>query len=116
MMFSENLIQDLMRTVRGKSQVTKLDVTDLAEACVVDLSLVGVYVTDPEEPLCKQALKLYCKGHYGYDKDQETFRAAYAALCKRVLISSLCKTGGFSKFLTKKARKAVDKELLNDHL
>ena len=62
MMFSENLIQDLMRTVRGKSQVTKLDVTDLAEACVVDLSLVGVYVTDPEEPLCKQALKLYCKG------------------------------------------------------
>ena len=67
MTFSENLIQDLMRTVRGKSQVTKLDVTDLAEACVVDLSLVGVYVTDPEEPLCKQALKdsMALSGDYG---------------------------------------------------
>ena len=84
MTFSENLIQDLMRTVRGKSQVTKLDVTDLAEACVVDLSLV---VTDPEEPLCKQALKLYCKGHYGYDKDQTTFRAAYAALRDSMALS-----------------------------
>ena len=62
MTFSENLIQDLMRTVRGKSQVTKLDVTDLAEACVVDLSLVGVYVTDPEEPLCKQALNFIARG------------------------------------------------------
>ena len=79
MTFSENLIQDLMRTVRGKSQVTKLDVTDLAEACVVDLSLVGVYVTDPEEPLCKQ--------HYGYDKDQTTFRAAYAALRDSMALS-----------------------------
>ena len=87
MTFSENLIQDLMRTVRGKSNVTKLDVTDLAAACVVDLSLAGVYVTDPEEPLCKQSLKLYCKGHYGYDKDQETFRAAYSALRDSMALS-----------------------------
>ena len=39
------------------------------------------------KPLCKQALKLYCKGHYGYDKDQTTFRAAYAALRDSMALS-----------------------------
>lgn len=80
MILTENMIQGLMRAVRGKSQVTKLEVTELAEACVMDLCIAGVYVTDPEEPLCRQAIKLYCKANYGYDNDSEKFRAAYSAL------------------------------------
>ncbi len=81
------LIQELMRAVRVKSQVGADELKELSEACRADLEIAGVYVTDFDDPLPKQALKLYCKANYGYDKDSEKFRDAYAALKDSMALS-----------------------------
>lgn len=70
-----------------KSQASEEEVADLVDACKGDLKIAGVYVTDENDPLCKQALKLYCKANYGYDKDSERFRAAYEALRDSMALS-----------------------------
>lgn len=86
-MIDDLLIQELMRAVRVKSQVGADELKELSEACRADLEIAGVYVTDFDDPLPKQALKLYCKANYGYDKDSEKFRDAYAALKDSMALS-----------------------------
>lgn len=94
MAIDAELIQELMKTVRVKSETAESEVKDLAEACKKDLEIAGVYVKDEEEALCRQAIKLYCKAHYGYDKDSEKFRAAYAALKDSMALSGDYKKAG----------------------
>ena len=77
MAIDEKLIQDLMWTVRTKSDKAIDEIKDLVNACKKDLEIAGVYILDDEEPLFKQVLKLYCKAHYGYDSDTEKFQSAY---------------------------------------
>lgn len=86
-MIHDDLTERLMRRIRVKSDVAAEEIEDLVQACIKDLEIGGVYVTDLEEPLCKQAIKLYCKAHYGYDKDNEKFGAAYAALKDSMALS-----------------------------
>ena len=83
------LLQDLKRAVKTKAQSSEGEITDLAEACRMDLQIRGgVYVSeDFSDPLEKQALKLYCKANYGYDADSEKFRAAYEALRDSMALS-----------------------------
>lgn len=87
MAIDEGLIKDLMDAVRIKSNLARPEITDLAEACRAELAIAGVYVKDFTDPLEKQVLKLYCKAHYGYDKDSEKFKAAYAALRDSMALS-----------------------------
>lgn len=58
------------------------EILELAQACVVDLEIAGVYVKEATEPLTLQALKLYCKANYGYDSENDTrrFENGYQAL------------------------------------
>lgn len=81
------LVVELMQAVRVKTEKASDEIRDLIESCKKDLEIAGVYVTDETEPLCKQAIKLYCKANYGYDKDSEKFRAAYAALRDSMALS-----------------------------
>ena len=83
------LLQDLKRAVKVKSQSSEEEIEDLSEACREDLRITGgVYVSENfSDPLEKQALKLYCKANYGYDEDSEKFRAAYAALRDSMALS-----------------------------
>lgn len=76
----EGYIDSLMMKIRVKSAIAREELADLVNAAVRDLDIAGVYVTDLKEPLCERAVTLYCKANYGYDKDSEKFRAAYAAL------------------------------------
>lgn len=87
MAIDEELIEQLAKAIRVKSEASEEEITDLVEACKKDLEIAGVYVTNENDPLCKQALKLYCKAHYGYDKDSEKFAAAYAALKDSMALS-----------------------------
>ena len=89
MAIDEKLLEDLKQAVRTKAKSAKDEIEDLAEACRMDLiTMGGVYVPeDFSDPLAKQALKLYCMGYYGYDKDQGNFRAAYAALRDSMALS-----------------------------
>lgn len=90
------LMHDLVRTVRVKSDTGKEEIMELVESCKKDLEIAGIYVTDETEPLCKQAIKLYCKGHYGYDKDSERFLASYSALKDSMALSGEYKKAGDS--------------------
>lgn len=49
-------------------------------ACCADLKISGVVKTDLDDPLIQQAVKLYCKAHFGYEEDSEKFQSAYDAL------------------------------------
>ena len=87
MAIDKELIEELMRTVRVKSQCSADELSALAESCVKDLEIAGDYVTDEKEPLSKQAIKLYCKANYGYDKESEKFKAAYVSLRDSMALS-----------------------------
>lgn len=80
MAIDADLIRRLKRSIRVKSESAEEEIEELAEACLVDLRLAGVIVTDQTEPLCSQAIKLYCKSHYGYDSDTDRFKASYESL------------------------------------
>ena len=88
----DGYIDGLMMKIRVKSSVAKDELAALVESAVRDLDISGVYVTDLKEPLCERAVTLYCKANYGYDKDSEKFRAAYAALRDAMSLS-----GDYSK-------------------
>lgn len=62
---------------------TKVEVRELAEACVIDLRISGVYVEKKmSDPLVVQAIKLYVKGNYGYDSETDVrkFQQGYEHL------------------------------------
>lgn len=45
------------------------EVADLIAACKADLRKHGVVKISESDPLIKQAVKLYCKGNFGYGGD-----------------------------------------------
>lgn len=61
------------------------EVTDLINAAIADLRLVGIIVPENEEgspasvgdPLLERAIVLYAKAEFGYDEGAERYRAAY---------------------------------------
>lgn len=77
---SQEWVEEVKRNIRAKSSGADEEVKGLIGACLKDLEIAGVYVTNTEDSLAKQAAKLYCKGNYGYDENTERFREAYAAL------------------------------------
>lgn len=84
---TEGLVQDLKKAVRVKSDAADGEIRGLVEACVTELRIAGVYARDLEEPLCRQAVKLYCKAHYGYDDKTERFLEAYRSLRDSMALS-----------------------------
>ena len=63
------------------------EVTDLIYAAANDINRQGVRVINLEDPLTKQAVKLYIKANYGYDADHDRFRVAYEALSAAMALS-----------------------------
>lgn len=60
------------------------EVTDLINAAIADLRLVGIIVPEnagsPEEtgdPLISRAIVLYAKAEFGFNDDAEKYRKAY---------------------------------------
>lgn len=84
---SKGMVEKLKKAVRVKSDIASEEIEDLAEACVRDLEIAGVHCYSEDDQLYMQALKLYCKSNYGYDKDSEKFRAAYTALKDSMALS-----------------------------
>ena len=62
------LIEELKRIVRVRTADAELELQGLVEACKKELELAGIY-GDETDPLYRQAIRLYCKSHYGYDED-----------------------------------------------
>lgn len=74
------LIDDVKLALRIKNNALDSDITDLIDACKIDLSMAGVEIVVDTDPITKQAIKLYCKGSFGYDDNSEKFMKAYESL------------------------------------
>ena len=73
-------LTEIARAVRvNQTTTSEQELTGLILACVADLQRQGVKQIDLDDALTKQAVKLYCKGHYGYD-DGGKFLQCYEAL------------------------------------
>lgn len=56
------------------------ELTDLIAACKADLRKRGVVKISDDDPLIKQAVKLYCKAQFGYGDDGDKYAKAYEYL------------------------------------
>ncbi len=77
---SDDTVEKLMQYLRVSNSSAEDEITDLGNACIEELDVSGVYVTDDTDPLTLQAIKLYCKAHFGYDEDVERFQRAFESL------------------------------------
>lgn len=80
------LIEELKCIIRVKSADTEFELQGLVASCKKELELAGIY-GDEEDPLYRQAIRLYCKSHYGYDEDTERFQAAFSSLRDAMALS-----------------------------
>lgn len=83
----QNLIVDIMGFVRVKTDKAQREIEDSVQACLMDLERNGIYIQTIDATI-KQALKLYCKGNYGYDENSEKFMRAYESLRDALALSS----------------------------
>lgn len=78
------------------------EVTDLINAAIADLRLVGIIVPEnagsPEatgDPLISRAIVLYAKAEFGFNDDAEKYRKAYDYLkCALSLAGDYIEEGG----------------------
>ena len=80
------LIEELKYIVRVKSADAGFELRGLVASCKKELELAGIY-GDETDPLYRQAIRLYCKSHYGYDEDTERFQAAFGSLRDAMALS-----------------------------
>ena len=85
-MVSKELLSTLRHAVRVTSEKADEEINELVESCRAELKLAGVY-GDEKDPLYLQAVRLYCKAHYGYDGDTDRFLHAYESLRDSMALS-----------------------------
>lgn len=59
-----------------KTNAYDSEILDLIEAAKADLQQVGI-IGDESKPLIRQAIKTYCRLHFGNPEDPEKLRASY---------------------------------------
>ena len=65
------------------------EITDLIEACKVDLSISGINNIDETDPLIKRAIIIYAKTNFGYDNPEaDRFQESYDMLKNHLALSS----------------------------
>ena len=75
------MLEKVKLALRIKSNKLDEEITDLIEACKIDLGLSGVKRIKDTDPLIQQAIKLYCKANFGLDnKDSEKYQKSYEML------------------------------------
>lgn len=87
MEITTEFIIEIKRAVRVTTSLADEEIKNLASACVAEMQIAGVYITDLQDPLGKQAVTLYCKAHYGYDEKTEAFREAFQGLRDAMALS-----------------------------
>lgn len=86
---TDELVEEILDYIRvNATEKSRAEVTTLILAGVADLSRQGVRKISLDDPLTKQVIRLYCKGHYGYD-DGEKFLRSYEALSAAMALDYL---------------------------
>lgn len=74
------MVEKIKLALRIKNDAYDDEIQDLIDACKVDLSVGGVETVDDDDALISQAIKLYCKGNFGYDENSQKYIDAYEKL------------------------------------
>lgn len=82
----------MLEEVKNALRITESDFNDeiegLIDAAKSDLETSGVASSNLEEPLCKQAIILYCKALFGYDNNEaDRFMQSYEHIKRKVAIT-----------------------------
>ncbi|MBP3930647.1 MAG: head-tail connector protein [Terrisporobacter othiniensis] len=82
------MLEKVKLSLRIKSNSLDLELSDLIEACKIDLSISGVRKVEETDPIINRAIILYCKANFGLDnKDSEKYQKSYDLLKQSL---SLC--------------------------
>lgn len=82
------MLESIKLALRIKSSAFDDEINDLIESAIADLNISGIKNIIKTDPLIVQAVKTYCKAHFGLDnKDSEKYQASYESLKQHL---SLC--------------------------
>ena len=74
--------------LRISTATMDVEITNIVEACKLDLKYAGVNVVDETNPLIKRAIVIYTKAQFGLDnQDSEKYQKSYEMLKNHL---SLC--------------------------
>lgn len=82
------LLRDGKLWVRKSSNAFDEEISQTIAACFLDMQNAGVVVFDADDPLLRQAAKLYLKAHFGYDTESAKWEQAYEHLKASLSLSS----------------------------
>ena len=75
------MLDKVKLALRIKNTTLDTEITDLIEACKLDLSITGVKVIDETDALIQRAIIVYCKANFGLDNsDSEKYQKSYDLL------------------------------------
>lgn len=75
------LLEKIKLALRIKTAMFDDEITDLLEACKIDLRLAGVNKIEETDPLIQRAVILYCKANFGLEnKDSVRYQNSYDML------------------------------------
>lgn len=83
------MLEKIKLALRIKATSLDSEITDLIEACKIDLSISGIKVINETDPLIQRAIIVYCKANFGLDnKDSEKYQLSYDMLKQSLALCS----------------------------
>lgn len=80
-MAATEIIAKVKTDLRITHTALDVDISDMVDACVEDLRIVGVQVVEPPDVTILAAIKLYCRAAYTDDTGKaEAYMARYNAM------------------------------------
>ena len=75
------MLEKVKLALRIKSESLDIEITDLIEACKIDLRISGIKVINETDALIERAIIVYCKANFGLDnKDSDKYQNSYDSL------------------------------------
>ena len=83
------MLEKVKLALRIKATSLDIEITDLIEACKIDLSISGIKVINDTDPIIQRAIIVYCKANFGLDnKDSEKYQLSYDMLKQSLALCS----------------------------
>ena len=83
------MLEKVKLALRIKATSLDSEITDLIEACKIDLSISGIKVINDTDPLIQRAIIVYCKANFGLDnKESEKYQLSYDMLKQSLALCS----------------------------
>lgn len=81
------LLPEAKKWLRRSTDKLDDEILQTTAAAFLDMKNAGIKQLDKEDPLIRQAVKLYLKAHFGYDDQPEKWEAAYERLKSALSLS-----------------------------